>query len=148
MRSFQWEYIAGFVDGEGHISMSANNGFCARVMLSQVGVRGQLMLSELRQWLLAHGIKGRVSTTSEINPKWQKAYRLDIDSRESVRLLLIKVLPFLHIKKCEAQDVLRTLTLFPSMNTGIARRTIQRDCAHRAWETRRRNLVNLKETTI
>lgn len=106
------EYLAGFFDGEGSVGTTPTGGY--RWSIAQKGRRGQLLIAEIRSFLLCHhGIRAQA----------YKAYRQDMYSagvtlRESVVKLCRLLLPHLHIKKTEVEDLLRLSIIFPKMLAG------------------------------
>jgi len=104
-----WEYIAGFFDGEGHVCViikSNNVGMC------QQGDNGKLVLSDIAETCAVAGIHCGVYAANEAKRAVQM-YRLSVQGRESCRRFLMKVLPFLRVKRTIAQDALRFFTLYP-----------------------------------
>lgn len=107
-----WQYIAGFFDGEGHITFSQNR---LQAGIAQAGKIGYQTLAEIKTFLLSHGI------TSSLHGKIQildhkPQYTLSF-SRRQVVALLEHLMPYLRIKKVKAQDVLRYRKLYPSLST-------------------------------
>lgn len=134
MTELSWPYIAGFFDGEGHVSIvSSHNSFVAIICIGQTRERGKKLLHEMTQWLGRHGILGVTNQQECRYPKAQTLYRMWIRRRTSVIPFLTKVMPYLHIKKIESQDVLRFLVLFPAMNEG----KVAKYRAAEVWPTRR-----------
>jgi hypothetical protein len=114
-----WQYIAGFFDGEGSVMVSSNTtySFTPHLSVCQSGERGRILLLAIKDFLEREGIKtNRLYDTSR-NPaqdkKWKTLYSLRCSESGSVKIMLQKMFPYLHIKKVESQDMLRMLTLFP-----------------------------------
>jgi hypothetical protein len=126
-----WAYIAGFFDGEGSICFSRRSGSAKNtamwgvptVQIVQCGDGGKSVLEEIRQFLESKEINGRVDFDAahleqkENQPiRRRKAkYRLSVQSRQGVLAFLRGVMPYTRVKRVLSQDVLRFLTLCPSL---------------------------------
>jgi intein/homing endonuclease len=113
-----WEYIAGFFDGEGWVGMSMGvrrNCSNVRVRIVQTAERGRILLETIQAFIAKAGIKSsvRISPTGDDNR--QILWVLEISSRDSTLRFLRMVMPFIHIKRTEAQDIIRYCTMFPIM---------------------------------
>lgn len=122
------QYIAGFFDGEGSVGTTPKGAF--RWTVAQKGKRGLLVMNEMGGYLLCyHGIH-----TRRYKAYRQDMHTLGITMREDVLKACRLLLPYLHIKKTEVQDLLRLNTMFPKMVTGHPAAILR----HReAMETRR-----------
>lgn len=117
MTPLSWEYVAGFFDGEGCIRIADNKKvpqFSLRATFAQSADRGHKVLNEIRIFLEDKGIKSKIYTVG-------KQHELTICRREICNLFLAKILPFLRIKKNEAEDILRFSKLFPKIQNGKRR---------------------------
>jgi LAGLIDADG-like domain len=115
------QYIAGFFDGEGSISVCTYRArkqgqYCAQ--FAQTQMRGLALLTEIREFLVCYGIKSYLSKGSRQKLSRHDIYSLRIMGHTQVKLFLKLFLPYLRIKKVEAQDTLRFLTLFPAQKNG------------------------------
>lgn len=121
-----WPYIAGFFDGEGCVTCyqiarpkkKTNNGVVNVVAsIAQSGKEGLFLFGEMKQFFLEHGIKcGIGNKKDKIATGHHRAmYSLRITSRSDVTKFLSAIFPFLSIKKVPAQDGLRFLKIFPSL---------------------------------
>ena len=125
-----WAYVAGFFDGEGHLGTPVH-GSCVMFLwkITQSGVKGQQLLDEIGQvfrerYKLAGSIR-----TKQIFPKPSNLikkpiapkdyYELHITKRASVEFIVRKLLPYLHIKRVVAQDLLRFCKLCPPLTSGM-----------------------------
>lgn len=122
-----WEYIAGFLDGEGCISMCANkarpNALNLQVTLNQTGSEGFAVLSEIKEFLAQWGVKSYLrlnNSPSRQNPRYRPMWALSIMGRDACTSFLRSVFPYIHVKKVKAQDTLRYLVIFPRIPPGWA----------------------------
>ena len=121
-----WPYIAGFFDGEGCVRIYTRSGkrICAahaRIHITQTGNRGRVLLENMAEFLSALDINGVVRRAGvPRRSNHAQAWTLTFDKRESARKFLIYILPHLTIKKVEAQDVLRYLTMYPKISRNSA----------------------------
>lgn len=127
MHTLTWDYVAGFFDGEGCIrifnyrdsKLKDTARFCLRASISQTKDRGYKLLSDIKDFLAKAGIESTIySDNKKPKANWAESHALTIAKRESCDKFLIKILPYLHVKKTEAEDVLRFSKLFPKMKTG------------------------------
>lgn len=106
------EYLAGFFDGEGtfHIGKQlSKNGVWypnCKIMLSQSGDNGLALLTEIQSHfggrIYQHLSAGQHKAT-------KAAYKLYWRKQEAIEFIP-KLLPFLRLKKAEAEEVLKYLT--------------------------------------
>jgi hypothetical protein len=113
-----WEYIAGFFDGEEHVSVLIRNN---NVGMCQQGDRGKIVLTDIAETCEANKINCGVYAANEGKRKVE-IYRLSVQGRESCRRFLIHVLPFLRVKRIAALDALRFFTLYPPIRGGVVHR--------------------------
>jgi hypothetical protein len=113
-----WPYIAGFVDGEGHIRIQ---GAGVQVSVFQSRERGRLVFIEMQNFLKGHGIK------SAIHLRKDGQYCLYSCGRDNAVPFMRGMLPYLRIKKLEVQDILRYLRLFPLRNRGPVWRMLSKE---------------------
>jgi len=110
------EYIAGFFDGEGWVGMSrAAKGVNVRVRIVQTAERGRILLEEIQTFMAVFNVKSSVRIAPTGDTARKILWVLEITSRRSVLEFLQRVMPFIHIKRTEAQDVIRYCTIFPIM---------------------------------
>ena len=108
-----WEYLAGFFDGEGWIgipSQAETLHISPRVIITQSKLRGKILFEEIKSFLSVANIKSTVRCARE------DMWNLNISGRNNVILFIERLMPYLHIKKLEAQDIGRFLKLFPNRN--------------------------------
>lgn len=135
-----WPYIAGFFDGEGNICVYARNrglsGGMPKASLCQTGRRGLNLLTAISNFLLAAGIPSNIYTisTAKYNPRATTCYSLCITGTDNVCTFAKRIIPYLHIKKAEAQDVVRYMSIYVPM-----------DRAPKAWSMLMREAVNTPE---
>jgi len=128
-----WAYIAGFFDGEGHVGLTlgANR---RNITISQTGDRGYTLLHKVQGFLQHHGITSSVHGYNYVShPRKQKLWTLHITDYKSSCSFTRELLPFLSIKKTEAQDFRRFISMYPPLVSSAFRS----ETARRAWETKR-----------
>lgn len=108
-----WAYVAGFFDGEGSIT---NRIGCAtpQISMCQSRMRGFNTLSGIQAFLCDQGIKS--STIYEIKNSRlgkQRMWQLKLHRVEEALQFLTGVLPYLHVKRADAQDLLRFRKMWP-----------------------------------
>lgn len=113
-----WAYIAGFADGEGCFMIPlGRNTSSPQVKIAQTGYQGLRVLSEMSDFLVAQGLEGVRLAKYEIAYRGRKLmYNLLITNRKSVLTFFEKTLPYLHVKRHTAQDIIRYTKLFPSLD--------------------------------
>jgi hypothetical protein len=112
--TMSWPYIAGFFDGEGSIRLYQRG---VQWSVAQSGKRGIAVLADIKKFLASDGITSSIYCPKKIT----KAIPcLVATGRENVSYLVGRLMPHLHVKKSECQDVLRYFRLFPSRAKGGA----------------------------
>src|SRR5437773_10828495 len=111
MALLNWAYIAGFFDGEGHISKAIG----AHTIKVSIAQKLQEPLIAIMSFLLQYNIRSGISGGLH-------ASHLNIAQKESVRKFLAGVRPFVIVKKQATEDTWRYLTLWPAMLHGTAAR--------------------------
>lgn len=129
-----WAYVAGFFDGEGSIGLGVNKRF-VRLTFAQSRTRGLLLLQEIQVFLASHGIVSHVHETHFPRLGKQRMYQLRINGVEGAKLFLDATLPYLRIKRTEAQDAIRFRTMYPPNGT---RSMAQKE----SWARRRANVAS------
>lgn len=113
-----WSYVAGFFDGEGNIHMSFGGRCKTRIAIYQSGERGLVILKEIARFLAEEDmIESRIVTSDRSSKGWKEMHQLAITQRDCVRCFLSWILPYLRIKKVEAQDVLRYFRIYPQLES-------------------------------
>lgn len=110
-------YLAGFFDGEGCIHLARKGAgvasYTARVTISQSKNRGKVLLDKIAFTLSTYGISCHIGVDNRISKLHPSVmYNLQINSRLSVSKFIKLVMPYLEIKKLEAQDILRFLSIY------------------------------------
>jgi hypothetical protein len=124
-------YIAGFFDGEGCVRAYTRpdrfTGCHSRIQIAQSGERGRIVLQEISRFLLTHGVISQVHVHKYKNPKYLYGWYLQISRIECVKQFIRLVMPYLLVKKVEAQDTLRFLSMFGAVGRKSAalRRVLQ-----------------------
>lgn len=111
--AMNWEYIAGFFDGEGCIHMSHGGRCKTYVSICQSQDRGRRVLEEISKFLFEADMIHSVVSSYERKNRTKTMHLLTVKRREDVQCFLMYVLPLVRIKKVEAQDVLRYFKMFP-----------------------------------
>lgn len=124
-----WEYFAGFFDGEGTIFVKRR--MSPIVILGQSGPRGKALLSEIIEFLRASGItpssevptpnsRTKRGACSKQGKRYKDFWQFQVANRPDALELLRRLLPYLRIKKVEAEDALRFCKLYGPLNsTGV-----------------------------
>ncbi len=116
--AMSWQYIAGFFDGEGCIRL-ANEGKggigSIQISLHQSANRGLYLLLDIKKFLETNGIVNiGIQTQKKCSQLTKKPmHRLYIYNRVSACIFIRNVLPYIHIKKVECQDILRYMIMWP-----------------------------------
>lgn len=127
-----WDWLGGFFDGEGSVTLQQHHvwGSGISVDLPQSGPEGLTILTEIKQFLLENHIEtNALYVIPPIGLSKKTPYRLKVNKRESVILLLSQLIPYLRIKKIKVQDYLRHIKVFPTLY-GRGKLT---------WESRNKN---------
>lgn len=117
-----WEYIAGFFDGEGCVTVSGTAARGQRrraetrvkIQITQTGQRGKDLFDEMAIWLKERGIACKFSRYVHRNPLYRVRWVLMVNSRDSQLRFIEGILPYCYIKKTELQDCLRLMKLYPA----------------------------------
>lgn len=121
MASINWSYMAGFFDGEGCVCFSPTGSTGKGKLqchVSQTREVGKLLLEEIRDFLLSHGIDSHLYSWNmdKYNPNRRGGYhKLVVTRWDHAVTFLRSVFPYLKIKRVIAQDVIRYHCLFPYM---------------------------------
>jgi len=108
-----WAYVAGFFDGEGCVRQY-QPGLCVQIV--QCGDRGIKVLTEISDWMEQQGIRSKIRSRPPARSERLERHTLELADRLSKQYFLESVLPYLHVKKLEAQDTARYLKVFPPTN--------------------------------
>ena len=110
-----WQYIAGFFDGEGSIAVRTYKGYGNfNITIPQSGVVGERILKEIQWFLKQEDINSCVFLDTKVRGLAKKpVHRLCVNNRINMIAFLRHVLPYLHVKHTQAQDVLRFDKLYP-----------------------------------
>ena len=144
-RRCNWQYVAGFFDGEGSICVSPY-----RVIKVDIAQKDITPLLIIQQFLQEHDLPTFIHIQRSTG-----VHHLAIFKKESVRDFLRVIAPLLIVKKQQAEDAWRFLTMFPSLTNkqsrGLARevriaqfalpetaQVLARRVYHRKYQQRRR----------
>jgi len=131
-----WDYIAGFFDGEGCVTVCSSR--CAVVKIAQ-STPGASIFAEIKNFLAFHGIRSFVQPR-KVSGNRRPQFQLSISERESVRNFLVRIFPLVKVKKVIVQDALRTMLIFPVVSRNrrklpINTRTLRLDrAAGMSWK--------------
>ena len=119
MRTLNWDYIAGFFDGEGNVNVPCGTSERSlqqpRVTIAQSGERGRVVLVEIAAFLQNKaGISATVRPRSLVKPHHETAWILHIGRRVDVVRFLTEMRGRVFVKKTATEDVLRYMIVFPS----------------------------------
>lgn len=114
-----WEYIAGFFDGEGCVSTGPNaqrkGAFNTRICIAQSGNEGKTVLTLMKVFLETHGIQSSICDRGVRRGTNRPMFILRMWSRLSVERFLAAMLPLVSVKRVVVEDTLRFLRLYPSV---------------------------------
>ena len=97
LKRTEWNYIAGFIDGEGTICISGKSPL--------IGIYNSNV--EVMRWLKT---KLNFQTLYKIKREGRKIeYSIRLSQKEGITKLLIKLMPYLKIKKQTAKDMIMRL---------------------------------------
>ena len=117
MAGMSWQYIAGFFDGEGCLW----GNHCDSVGIYQGGDIGREVLAEIQMFLFRYAatsnirIKRRSDKDKSNIHRNKVMYELTIGNRESMRIFLSNILPYLRVKRILVQDYLRYNKMYPGL---------------------------------
>jgi hypothetical protein len=102
---FSWRYLAGFTDADGYITAQMQGDFivAARNGWSQTSSAEWLLL-EIQEWLAEKGVAS--SFNRECDRWGTKSCRLRVQKKESAKIVLNRMLPYLVLKQDRAREVL------------------------------------------
>jgi hypothetical protein len=117
MRELNWDYVAGFFDGEGNISVGPNAARPStgqyRASFSQSGAIGGYILYKIKEFLAVNGIHSLLRMQSKETERHQTSYALLISGKTPLLSFLSAIFPYLCVKRTQAQDAIRFLRLYP-----------------------------------
>lgn len=113
MKEKNWSYLAGIFDGEGYIGISINhrgprNGrdaaveYQARIVIVNTSLK-------LMKWLITNF--GGVYYSRQKTEGWRLSYNWEPKGAHNKELLLLGILPYLQIKKEQANLLLQFLRM-------------------------------------
>ena len=106
-----WQYLAGFFDGEGSLSIVGTGGL--KACICQAGDKGHTVLHEIQEFLRLKGVKSYVSVRPPREVYYQTQWEFRITRRPDFVKFAQGVLPFLFVKKDVTENLLRFLIIYP-----------------------------------
>ena len=98
----EWQYLAGFFDGEGNIGYHNQPKFkIKRQVAIQISQKTKPVLEQIGTFLQSEGIS-HWGIYSQKN-KWGGAYVLRIDMAKDINTFLEALIPYLIVKKEQAE---------------------------------------------
>jgi hypothetical protein len=101
----EWSYIAGFIDGEGCITLTnpkkVNTRFVGEILIVNTNIF-------VLRWI-KHRILGNLNKRKKQSPNHKTAYCLKISKREDIIRILDNIYPYLKIKDRQARIILDLL---------------------------------------
>lgn len=117
-----WQYLAGFFDGEGSISLTQNKSRPNTANYNCIFTQGvdngaECLFADIQGFLRERGCKSYVQKRGKTRNRFtnKDIFALQIMSRPSCKIFLEGVLPYLRVKKTKCQDILRYMNLFPPL---------------------------------
>lgn len=102
MLTLSWQWVAGFFDGEGSISLYVRRySIDIQVLFTQ---SYKPLLDELRSFLVKEGAS--LGIRMAIKDKRQSAYSLYVSSNHDVSEVLLRMLPYLRLKHIQAKSTI------------------------------------------
>lgn len=114
----QLAYIAGFVDGEGQLSITRHKNIYKKIWHGTYTYHSRFQIHNNKLHILEyiqHLIGGTIETKKPAKPTHSIAYRLTISRHVQELKILEKIIPFLRIKKEQAK-LLHKFILFRLKN--------------------------------
>ena len=129
MQPLDWNYVAGFFDGEGCVSTHQNRArrgnFGTVVSMSQGGELGKELLGKIRGFLDERGMTAHVGIQRHPKSRPNRImWALRVCGRADVTLFLKTILPHVRMKKLIVQDTLRFLVAYPPVPKGYVFREL------------------------
>ena len=93
------QYLAGFIDGEGYISLITHKdirtkrGYTLDVRF-QIDNTNKLILERIQEL-----IGGTIGLKSKSTDKWKEVYRLELKDLNRIEKVVKQILPYIFIKK-------------------------------------------------
>lgn len=123
MNKLSWQYVAGFFDGEGCITMPLSRygesnkfgGIQPYIQMAQAGEIGRVITHEIRDWLSLQNIKADVQYRRSKKKGHKDSWTLRIRGRKWSCAFLTKIMPFVIVKRTVCQDFWRFMELYPSL---------------------------------
>lgn len=130
MKEWKWPYLAALTDGEGTISIGSNwlkadNGETYRRHYLQMGIANTDR--RLMQWLISN-FGGRYYSWEPENRRQKTGYLWRPSGKKNQERFLLGILPYLVIKRRQAELALEYTRLTPSRTEMSRRDELEREC--------------------
>ena len=106
MSSPNWKYVAGFFDGEGCIEIRSTRP----ILLITQAKREDAVLIKISEFLKSRGIRNILRPRKYSNPRWLPQEQIEVLDWKSVRRCLIRLSPYLIVKKRKAISAIKCLS--------------------------------------
>jgi hypothetical protein len=110
-------YLAGFLDGEGYITIRRSNRYALKTVSYRLVIGFTSTELSVLEWIQQQ-FGGCINPKARKSERHSPAFELTIHNRESCELLLREVLPALRIKDKQADLALRFLGLGAMKKSG------------------------------
>jgi hypothetical protein len=149
--NMSWQYIAGYLDGEGSILTKINNhgskNWGCRVVLVNTNLES---LEAIHRFLLENGINGKINEKPTQNSNdgcvRKRCWHWRVNKKCEVLYLLTQILPFLIIKREKAILAIEYMNIVKprdvSYTSTTAYKTKLSESEKLAWLKRKQNVSN------
>jgi len=112
-----WPYVAGFFDGEGCIFMNHISGRLTGHYKVTITQSERPVLQGVAAFLAQNGIDSRIYGRQKMTGQRRQLINLIIQRKENVVKFLRFVIPYLWVKRVQAQDALRIMSMWEGLRS-------------------------------
>ncbi len=125
MQDLTLEYIAGFVDGEGCLTLTVGNRglYRPRFVIANTNLK---VLEDIRQYF---SLTAKIQIKHRRKPNHKTIYHLESQNIEQCRLIATLLEPYLRIKKEQAQIIMQ----YPRSHPPYSGSRLKEDFSTRAY---------------